>query len=463
MAADASIYGQIRPFTMEDPLTHTARALSIRNAQLQNQEAERRFTLEDDISGALTRSGGDLGMASRDLAARGRGTAALSLREKAATVDKTQVETHLKILEAASSDGIALDAAYRQALQANGGDQAKAIAAIQPTYNEIRSRWAPKGVNLPEQFDPVKNLAGVGQAKEQAQYLKTLVPHYGAPVTATDASGKPVLVQPSSTGGAPRTVEGVTPRDNPTELARLMAERDALPQGDPRRAQYDRTIKAYKAGRGTDVTVNTGEMTPGKTAGNKIDEDMLGVTRNLMQLDTIAGQFKPEFQRFQDKAGFMALKAKDSTVGLTNKEKQDLTEYSTYRRNAFNTLNEYIKSITGAAMSEAEANRIRKSMPDPGDGLFSGDSPTEFKAKLDDAMAQTKKSVARLAYLKRNGMSLEDGLGKGITLEGMPALMNERGQKIEAELKAAQPGASKDAMQKAVRRQLAVEFGLSSD
>jgi hypothetical protein len=102
-------------------------------------------------------------------------------------------------------------------------------------------------------------------------------------------------------------------------------------------------------------------------------------------------------------------------------------------------------------------------MPKIGDGWFDGDSPTEFKAKLDDAMAQTKKSIARLAYLKRNGMSLEDGLGKGVTLDRMPELMKERGREIEAELKKTAPNASKEVVGRSMRRQLSVEFGLSAD
>jgi hypothetical protein len=103
MPADAGIYSQIRPFTMEDPLTQAGRAMAVKNAQLQNQEAERKFTLEDDMSGALARSGGDLGKASQDLAARGRGTAALQLREKAATQGKADIERKLKIWEQAGA------------------------------------------------------------------------------------------------------------------------------------------------------------------------------------------------------------------------------------------------------------------------------------------------------------------------------------------------------------------------
>jgi hypothetical protein len=82
-----------------------------------------------------------------------------------------------------------------------------------------------------------------------------------------------------------------------------MSERDALPQGDPRRAQYDKTIAGYKAGHGTDVTVNTGPMAPSKTAGTKVDEDMLGLTKSVMALDQISASTSRNTSASQDKAG----------------------------------------------------------------------------------------------------------------------------------------------------------------
>jgi hypothetical protein len=466
MGADASIYSQIRPYTMADPLDTAAKAYSLQAAGLQIKDAQRKFQLEDDLSGALADANGDLGKASQMLAQRGRGTAALQLSDKAAAQRKAKVEEHLKLFEAIGSDAIALDQSWRQLVQKHGGNEQAALADIKPVYDSVRARWVKLGHELPEQFDPQQNFAGIGMAKENIQYLKTLAPNIhmtdtGGAITPTNTNPLAGPVGPlAGTQPIPKTAAPAAP----TELARLTAERDALEADDPKRAEYDRVIKDYKAGHAQSVTVNTGPMTPGKTGANKVDEDLLGVTRNLMQLDQIAGQFKPEFQRFQDKAAFSMLSVKDSTVGLTNKEKTDLTEYSQYRRNAFNTLNEYIKSITGAAMTNAEATRILKGLPNPGSGLFDGDSPTEFRSKLDDAVQKTKMSVARLAYIKRHGMSLEDGQGNAVVpLERMPALINERGRAIEAELKAAQPDATPEALKRAVRRQLGVEFGLSSD
>jgi hypothetical protein len=467
MAVDTGIYGQIRPFTMGDPYESAGKVLAIKDAQ-------RKFTLEDDIAAAGAASGGDPEKMASALLEKGHYGPAIQLRGQAASLDKekrlaknAEIEQKLKLAEAAGSDAMMLDQVYRQALQQFGGDRASAVSSVQLTYQQARQKWASMGVNLPESFDPDQNFSYIGQAKEAIQYLKTLAPE----VVMTDTGGSVTPMNKNPMAGPVGPMAGSTPTPKtatpaaPTELSRLISERDALPQGDPRRAQYERVIGQYKAGRGTDITIQQpGPMTPGKSAGNKVDEEILDTTKGLMRLDTIASQFKPEYQTMLTRGEQWWSSVKEKAgVNLKVKEKKDLEEFSSYKRNAINSLNEYIKMITGAAMSEAEAQRILRGMPNPGQGIFDGDSPTEFKAKLDDAMKQTKMAVARLAYIKRKGMSLEDGLGKGLTLEGMPALINQRGQDIEGQLKASQPDVKGEALKRAVRRQLGVEFGLVSD
>ena len=56
-------------------------------------------------------------------------------------------------------------------------------------------------------------------------------------------------------------------------------------------------------------------------------------------------------------------------------------------------------------MSEKEASRIRKAMPDPGEGVFDGDSPTEFEAKWKSVMKHLRMSQARHIYYLNQGMA----------------------------------------------------------
>jgi hypothetical protein len=455
MPIDTSIYGQQRQFQMESPYESATKAMQFRQAQKQ-------YRLDDAVEIAGRDSGGDPEKMAQALMAQGHYEPALKLRGQAQTQKRADVEQKLKLAEAAGSDSMALDTVWRQALQESNGDQTAALQRVEPIYQQTRAKWAQLGHQLPDRFDPDANFAGIGNAKEAVQYLKSLAPD----IVMTDTGGSMTPVNRNPLAGKVGPYAGgesIPKTPAPQAAPNSVREYEyAVKQGY--KGTYEQFELAQRRAGASNVTaVAGGPMTPGKAGATKIDEDMLGATKGLMQLDTINSQFKPEYQRFMDKAGYTALKVKDSTVGLTNKEKADLTAYSQYRRNAVNSLNEYIKSITGAAMSEAEAQRILNGMPKIGDGWFDGDSPTEFKAKLDDAMAQTKKSIARLAYLKRNGMSLEDGLGKGVTLDRMPELMKERGREIEAELKKTAPNASKEVVGRSMRRQLSVEFGLSAD
>lgn len=467
MPLDTNIAAQVRPFTLDDPLDKYGKSLAIAGAQ-------RQFTMEDEIGNAARTTGGDPEQMSRLLMERGQFAPAMQLRTQAQAAEKEKrltakadAEHKLKLYEAIGSDAMTMDQVWRQALQEAGGNREAALQKVQPIYDQVRTKWSGLGHEMREAFNPEGNFAWIGQAKEAVQYLKTLAPD----VVMTDTGGSLVPTNRNPNAGpvgpladAKPIPKTATPAQ-PTELARLIAERDALPEGDPRRAQYDRTIAGYKAGRGTDITIQQpGPMVPGKTAAGKVDEDLLDTTKGLMRLDTIAGQFKPEYQTILTRGEQWWNSVKEKAgVNLKAKEKQDLEEFSAYKRSAINSLNEYIKMITGAAMSEPEAQRILRGMPNPGQGVFDGDSPSEFKAKLEDSIKQTKMAVARLAYIKRKGMSLEDGIGNGLTLQGMPALINDRGREIEAKLKQEQPNADKKALERAVRRQLGVEFGLSTD
>jgi hypothetical protein len=247
-------------------------------------------------------------------------------------------------------------------------------------------------------------------------------------------------------------------------LGKYIAERDALAAAnpnDPRLKLYDKAIENYKPG-GVTINNNPPGLPLGKAAGTKVDEGLLDTTKGIMTLNTIEGQFRPEFQQYLPRigAGWSAIKDKMG-ADLDPTDRKFLTDFSSYKRNAINTMNEYIKSITGAAMSEAEAQRILRGMPNPGQGLLDGDSPTEFKAKLDDAMRQTRLSLARYEYIKRNGIALSDSTGRAvIPLERMPQIMNARGKELEEQLKTANPNAQPADISTQVRGMLAKEFGL---
>lgn len=198
----------------------------------------------------------------------------------------------------------------------------------------------------------------------------------------------------------------------------------------------------------------------GKEGQNKIDEKSINASEQQARLASIRSLFRPEFQQFETKAKmtFKALSEKFKTGGVTLNEADEkmLTDYTTFRAEAFDNLNQYVKEITGAAMTNAEAERIMKAIPNPGDNWWDGDSPTQFKAKLDGAVRKTQLALARMEYAKREGKSWQ-----AIPLTNMPKIIDERGNQIEREARR-QGIKDESEINGMVRQRLRAEFGIDS-
>lgn len=205
---------------------------------------------------------------------------------------------------------------------------------------------------------------------------------------------------------------------------------------------------------------------PGASAGsglstataNKLDEKMIDAGEGLARLDQIERGYRPEFQQFGTRigAGWTALK---SSLGakLDPNDKKLLTEFTTFKRDATDNLNKGIKEATGSAMGVDEAKRIIASMPNVGAGVFDGDSPVEFEAKLKGSTTALRNAYMRAAWAKSKGV---DPLKSGISLEEVPKLIDKRGDEIAAELKARGGDLDDQAIRQLVRRRLATEFGM---
>lgn len=196
----------------------------------------------------------------------------------------------------------------------------------------------------------------------------------------------------------------------------------------------------------------------GKEGMNEIDKKSINSSEQQARLLTIKGLFKPEYQQFDTKFG-MGWRALVDKIGMGAKlapEDQKMLEgYTAYRAEAYDNLNQYVKEITGAAMTNAEAERIMKAIPNPGENWWDGDGPTQFKGKLDQAIRKTQMAIARYEYAKRAGKPWQS-----IPLTQLPDIIDKRGSEIEGKLK--MQGMRGDELNGAVRQQLRAEFGIES-
>jgi hypothetical protein len=195
----------------------------------------------------------------------------------------------------------------------------------------------------------------------------------------------------------------------------------------------------------------------GQKAQNEVQEQLLNTTAQLAQVNRISEKFKPEFQQIGTRAG-MAWSAIKDKGGMTldPQDRRALGEFTQYRAEAANFYADRLKAMSGSAVTEHEMKRQSAYLPNPGTGVFDGDSPTELAAKNSRMREFFQNVTARLHYVSKNGMDI-----KNVSLEKMPEVIRDRGNALEGEFK--KRGLDGDQLKAAVRRQLAGEFGLVNE
>jgi len=224
--------------------------------------------------------------------------------------------------------------------------------------------------------------------------------------------------------------------------------------------QNEMVGKLSKEARKESATVvyPPGALAPDKGVAKDLQTSLLESGSRLSMYNQIESQFKPEYLQPKFKAGqaWSAIKEK-SGANLAPEEKQSLAQFSQFKQNTLNNLSQTIKALTGASMGIQEAARIEAGLPSAGQGIFDGDSPTEFQAKLNNTMKELRLVEARNAYILRKGLSFKD-----VPLDNVPKLINDRAAELakqyQVDLKKATP-----TQMNAIKRQLSVEFGISAD
>lgn len=270
--------------------------------------------------------------------------------------------------------------------------------------------------------------------------------------------------------GKPRIVGSSADTPTPTELSRLIAERNALKPDDPNRPVYDQAISKQVSQTGMSIRTNPDgsvEIIQGPGAGtegltNKTRNDLQATTvqarEGLARLRAIKTQFRPEYQQLGPRWANLATAWKDKAgMSVGKADAENLRKFSQFKADALNNINLYIKEITGAAMSNAEAERIQKGVPNPGSGLIDGDSPVEFASKLDGTTRRLSEVNARAMYALKHGLTTDQMFA--IPLDTVPGLIDKRGADLEAEVKRQNPAITEEELRALVAERLLQEFG----
>tara|TARA_R110002110_G_scaffold408169_1_gene629592 strand:- start:89 stop:1510 length:1422 start_codon:yes stop_codon:yes gene_type:complete len=180
-----------------------------------------------------------------------------------------------------------------------------------------------------------------------------------------------------------------------------------------------------------------------KKSKGTIEQNILNASYNFETFKEIKKLYKPEFSTIDTKLAIKWAKFKEAggewskALGLnvSDEEKELIEAYSQWEQKSWEATNQYIKSITGAQMSEAEAERILKGFADP--RKF---SPTEYQAKLNGILDSAKKSTIRYNLILRSGIEVPlDSKGNPaperiLSLGSVDKYVNDIGKELKKEL-----------------------------
>lgn len=258
-------------------------------------------------------------------------------------------------------------------------------------------------------------------------------------------SGAPSALPAARGGGAPQA----------PQAARQAAPTIPFPAGQAAPVAQAPSSTATRVGPMTVFKPTEPSLIGGTREGMEKQLDQVGQT--LSTIGQVENTFNDKYLTFGNRiqTGWSEIKEKFGQP-LTPDERRNLGDYSRWARNSISLINQHIKQMTGAQMSEPEAQRLTRQMPNPGTNLYNMDSPTEFKTKLADLKRELLMVQARSNYARSNNLNWKD-----LDYNQMPAIMNARGAQIERAVKSQTPGIAPDELRREVGRRLADEFGLA--
>lgn len=326
--------------------------------------------------------------------------------------------------------------------------------------------------------DPIKAyvadmLKNSGGASAPAPASPSVQPQSNAgqtvPTTGMLNISNPAQPQPPTSSGVHLVADTVPPVQAPAPQQTqgdmvqvpgfgMMSRKEAIQRGgilmlDPRYSTLGKAmVEAAQGGGGAEQALGT-------AASTQNDKEELGATGALATLNTIKQTYDQKFLNIPNRIKLWGNNLASKFGGLPAKDQEELKAYSSFRQSAWHNLNRVLKDLSGTAVTENEMQRQLLDLPNPGKGVFDGDSPAEFEAKLKGALSFQHSAIARARWLRSKGFT-----GKpweaGVAVEDMPNIINQRGAEIRQQLEQANPGADPMKLEQEVTRNIKQEFGI---
>jgi hypothetical protein len=204
----------------------------------------------------------------------------------------------------------------------------------------------------------------------------------------------------------------------------------------------------------------------GVAANNQLEERTLNSATHLARLTDIEKQFDPKYLEIPNRLKMMgaswSAKLGPQLGGkLAPDQQAELSRYASFRSGSVNNLNTILKELSGAAVTPQEYERIQNDQPVAGTGIFDGDDPVSFQAKMKRATQTLRSAIARFNFMRSKGLNFDkDRLDQFLALDDVPRIYEQRGAEIEQQLRQQNPNANPMQLQQGVQQKLKQEFGI---
>ncbi len=177
------------------------------------------------------------------------------------------------------------------------------------------------------------------------------------------------------------------------ETQRLVNVLSSLDLNDPVQAAKSVSLVA-RINKLTTITGTTEFDIPyDEVTVRRMDAALIANTGALDGFLEAADEFDPRFLELGSKIkNFFVSAIEIAGLDISDELKGELRSFTQFRQITSTNLNAYIKAITGAQMSNPEAIRLARDVP----GI--GDSPSQYKAKLD-------KVIRRLSAIRERSLA----------------------------------------------------------
>ena len=202
------------------------------------------------------------------------------------------------------------------------------------------------------------------------------------PEKAKLADGKTYWITGDKAGQ--QVVEGIEPPEPAGKMAELADGYTYWTTGPDKGKRVNPNVEAAAPGPQTVVNVTNQPELQKSTVG-QLEKKLIQSQESLGRMDQIITDFKPEYLTIGDKIETSLLGWQEKAgMTLDPSQKKALADRATFFQKTFDSVNRAIRDMTGAQMSEGEADRLMRGMPNQ------DDAPTEFMAKMQSVIGQIK-------------------------------------------------------------------------